>query len=273
MRRRGSWLHDLRGWAVAVAEAGRRRRLIGPCALAPMSARPRGGRRGPSGPGRRDAGGPYHRGMNYELFMGEALAEAPRGARAGERPGRRRRRPRRGDGRPRPRPVRVLGDPTAHAVLVALRGAARRLGTDRLAGSDHLLHGGALRDVRRGAPAVRRRRARLRAAGRRARRGRVRPPAGGERRIRAAAAGRAAASGRTRRRSCSSPPVADRDPPRPVPRPRARQRPPPRHPPGAALPTARLTASPAPARCSRRPVPPRLPPPLLSSRAERCPSG
>jgi tRNA(adenine34) deaminase len=70
--------------------------------------------------------------MNYELHMGEALAEAraavargerARGAaivldealvaRAGER-------------------VRETGDPTAHAVLVAVREAARRIGAARL---------------------------------------------------------------------------------------------------------------------------------------------
>lgn len=70
--------------------------------------------------------------MNYELYMGEALAEAraagsrgerPRGAaivlaeamvaRAGER-------------------VIESGDPTAHGVVLALREAARRIGLDRL---------------------------------------------------------------------------------------------------------------------------------------------
>ncbi len=72
-------------------------------------------------------------GMNYELFMGEALAEA-RGALArGERP---------------IAAVAVVDeamvaraqdrvvettDPTAHAVVVALREAARRLGRERLA--------------------------------------------------------------------------------------------------------------------------------------------
>jgi tRNA(adenine34) deaminase len=70
--------------------------------------------------------------VNYELFMGEALAEA-RGAMArGERPhaavavlneamvARAHDR------------VRETDDPTAHAVVVALREAARRVGTDRL---------------------------------------------------------------------------------------------------------------------------------------------
>lgn len=75
----------------------------------------------------------YDRGMNYELFMGEALAEAqialdqgkaPIGAvavvndamvaRAHDR-------------------VQESNDPTAHAVVVAIREAARKLGRDRLA--------------------------------------------------------------------------------------------------------------------------------------------
>ena len=71
-------------------------------------------------------------GMNYELYMGEALAEA-RGALArGERPV--------GAvavvdeamvGRAQDRVVET-NDPTAHAVVVALREAARRLGRERL---------------------------------------------------------------------------------------------------------------------------------------------
>ena len=70
--------------------------------------------------------------MNYELYMGEALAEAKAAIARGERPH---------------AAVAVLdeamvarahdrvadsGDPTAHAVLVALREAARRVGLDRL---------------------------------------------------------------------------------------------------------------------------------------------
>ncbi len=70
--------------------------------------------------------------MNYELFMGEALAEARAAAARGERPS---------------AAVAVFGeamvarahdrvaetsDPTAHAVITALREAARRLGTTRL---------------------------------------------------------------------------------------------------------------------------------------------
>ena len=71
--------------------------------------------------------------MNYELFMGEALAEAQLAVARGERP---------------IAAVAVVGeamvarahdrveqadDPTAHAVVVALREAARRLGRARLA--------------------------------------------------------------------------------------------------------------------------------------------
>jgi tRNA(adenine34) deaminase len=71
--------------------------------------------------------------MNYELFMGEALAEAQLAIAQGERPiaavavvdeamvARAHDR------------VREANDPTAHAVVVALREAARKLGADRLA--------------------------------------------------------------------------------------------------------------------------------------------
>ena len=71
--------------------------------------------------------------MNYELFMGEALAEAQLAASRGERPiaavavvdeamvARAHDR------------VEEANDPTAHAVVVALREAARRLGRVRLA--------------------------------------------------------------------------------------------------------------------------------------------
>ena len=74
----------------------------------------------------------YHRAMNYELFMGEALAEARNALERGERPiaavavvdeamvARAHDR------------VEETNDPTAHAVVVALREAARRLGRDRL---------------------------------------------------------------------------------------------------------------------------------------------
>src|SRR4051812_11705115 len=71
--------------------------------------------------------------MNYELFMGEALAEARNAIAAGERPN---------------AAVAVVdeamgvrahdrviesNDPTAHAVVVALRETSRKLGRDRLA--------------------------------------------------------------------------------------------------------------------------------------------
>ncbi len=71
--------------------------------------------------------------MNYELFMGEALAEAQLAVERGERPiaavavvdeamvARAHDR------------VEQSDDPTAHAVVVALREAARRLGRGRLA--------------------------------------------------------------------------------------------------------------------------------------------
>ena len=71
--------------------------------------------------------------MNYELFMGEALAEAELAIERGERPvaavavvdeamvARAHDR------------VEETNDPTAHAVVVALREAARKLGKDRLA--------------------------------------------------------------------------------------------------------------------------------------------
>jgi len=70
--------------------------------------------------------------MNYELYMGEALAEARAAVARGERPhaavavldeamvarGRDK--------------VRETDDPTAHAVVIALREAARKVGRDRL---------------------------------------------------------------------------------------------------------------------------------------------
>ena len=74
----------------------------------------------------------YDRPVNYELFMGEALAEARNALTRGERPiaavavvdeamvARAHDR------------VEETNDPTAHAVVVALREAARRLGRERL---------------------------------------------------------------------------------------------------------------------------------------------
>jgi tRNA(adenine34) deaminase len=70
--------------------------------------------------------------LNYELYMAEAIAEARRGAEEGENP---------------VGSVAVLddamiardhertlldGDPTAHAVMLTIRAAARKLGTRRL---------------------------------------------------------------------------------------------------------------------------------------------
>ena len=71
--------------------------------------------------------------MNYELYMAEAIAEARRGAEEGERP----------VGAvaviddamiARDHHRTTLGeDPTAHAVLLTVQAAARKLGTRRLA--------------------------------------------------------------------------------------------------------------------------------------------
>ena len=71
--------------------------------------------------------------MNYELFMGEALAEAQLAIGRGERPiaavaGVDEAMVARAHDR-----VEQSDDPTAHAVVVALREAARRLGRGRLA--------------------------------------------------------------------------------------------------------------------------------------------
>ena len=75
----------------------------------------------------------YHRDMNYELYMGEALAEAQQALARDERPvaavavvdeamvARAHDR------------VRETTDPTAHAVVMALRETALKLGLDRLA--------------------------------------------------------------------------------------------------------------------------------------------
>ena len=72
--------------------------------------------------------------VNYELYMGAALAEARAAMKAGDKP----------DGavavldeamvaRGRNK-VESTGDPTAHAVMVVLREAARRLGRSKLSG-------------------------------------------------------------------------------------------------------------------------------------------
>ena len=71
--------------------------------------------------------------MNYELFMGEALAEAQLALARGERPNAAvavvdEAMVARAHDR-----VQETNDPTAHAVVVALREAARKLGTARLA--------------------------------------------------------------------------------------------------------------------------------------------
>jgi tRNA(adenine34) deaminase len=71
--------------------------------------------------------------MNYQLFMGEALAEAKLALEKGERPVAAvavvdEAMVARGHDR-----VQATGDPTAHAVVVALREASRKLGRIRLA--------------------------------------------------------------------------------------------------------------------------------------------
>ena len=102
--------------------------------------------------------------MNYELYMRAALSEARWHARLGSAP------TALSLSSTRPwSPAGAMtcvasGDPTAHAVIIAVREAATAVGPP-LAGGDHrLLCRRTLRDVCRGAPAVRRRRRRLRAA-------------------------------------------------------------------------------------------------------------
>jgi|SRR5579862_6384662 len=77
------------------------------------------------------AGG-YDRSVNYELYMGEALEEARAAIARGERPHAAvavldEAMVARGHDR-----VQETDDPTAHAVVVALREAARRVGAERL---------------------------------------------------------------------------------------------------------------------------------------------
>ena len=94
----------------------------------------------------------YHQPMHYELFMGAALGEARAALERGERPH---------------GAAAVLGealvassheevvsrnDPTAHAVILALREAAKRLATRSLSGLTVFSHRGAVRHVRRRAP-------------------------------------------------------------------------------------------------------------------------
>jgi tRNA(adenine34) deaminase len=74
----------------------------------------------------------YPSSVNYDMYMGEALAEAQAAIARGERPHAAvavvdEAMVARGHDR-----VRESGDPTAHAVVMALREAARRVGKDRL---------------------------------------------------------------------------------------------------------------------------------------------
>ena len=82
--------------------------------------------------GERPNRGGYHRPVNYELYMGEALEEARAAIARGERPHAAvavldEAMVARGHDR-----VLETDDPTAHAVVVALREAARRVGSERL---------------------------------------------------------------------------------------------------------------------------------------------
>lgn len=101
---------------------------------AAILARPAGVRSGPSGPGCTGTRAGIIVPMNYELFMAEALAESRLAIEGGERPGAavavldEAMVARAHD------QVRASADPTAHAVVLALREAARKLGPDRLAG-------------------------------------------------------------------------------------------------------------------------------------------
>ena len=88
--------------------------------------------------------------MNYELFMGEALAEAKLALDKGERPVAAvavvdEAMVARGHDR-----VQETDDPTAHAVVVALRETSRKLGPHPAGRRDDLRHPRAVRDVRRG---------------------------------------------------------------------------------------------------------------------------
>ena len=101
-------------------------------------------------------------GMNYELFMGEALAEARQAAARGAPPVgaiavMNDAMVARGSNR-----VAEGKDPTAHAVMAVIREAARKLKHHVARRRDDLHHDRALPDVRRRAPRVRRGGARLR---------------------------------------------------------------------------------------------------------------
>lgn len=114
-------------------------RRVGACRSREAPQRAGDGAARPDWPGPVEAHGTgagprlYDRPVNYELFMGEALAEAQLAQDEGEPPcaavavvdeamvARARDR------------VRETGDPTAHAVMGAIREAARRLGRERLA--------------------------------------------------------------------------------------------------------------------------------------------
>ena len=118
------------------------------------------------------------RDMNYELFMGEALAVARQAAERGAPPVgaiavMNEAMVARGANR-----VAEKNDPTAHAVVVALREASRKLGTHAPLRRDDLHHPRAVPDVRRRAARVGRRGARVRGAQPGRRRRRLGPPAG-----------------------------------------------------------------------------------------------
>ena len=83
-------------------------------------------------PAGRAPSGAYDRAMNYELYMGEAIEEARAAIAGGGRPHAAvavldEAMVARGHDR-----VQESDDPTAHAVVVVLREAARRVGSDRL---------------------------------------------------------------------------------------------------------------------------------------------
>ena len=179
--------------------------------------------------------------MNYELYMGEALAEARTALSRGERAH---------------AAVAVMdeamvarahervvetNDPTAHAVIVALREAARRLGTTRLADITIFATVEPCADVRRRDARERCRGPRLRRARPARRRGRAASSSSPSNAAMAVGGSRSsAASVATRPRSCLAASIAGPD--------------------------RRIAATLSPIVGSSRPA-------LLFSRAERCPSG